>query len=66
MLTTLYISEKVSNSLVTPVNSENFIVYETENLDVNYRWGNFITTITVFRIPQNIFNKRLNFYSNNN
>lgn len=57
MLTTLHISEKVSNSLVTPVNSVNSIVYETENLDVNYRWGSFITTITVFRIPQNIQQK---------
>lgn len=60
MLTTPHISKESTNSLVITDNSATSIVYEIVNLDVNYRWGIFKTTNTVFRIPQNTFDKQSN------
>ena len=49
MLTTIHIAEKVSISLVACDKSTNIMVYETSNLDVNYRWGNSKNTFVGFQ-----------------
>lgn len=49
MLPTALIAEKVSDRLVALDNGTNFVVYETSNLDVIYRWGNSKNTFVGFQ-----------------
>ncbi len=49
MLPSTLIAGKVSDRLVTLDNRTNFVVYETSNLDVIYRWGNSKMTFECFR-----------------
>lgn len=49
MLSSTLIAGKVSDRLVTLDNRTNFVVYETSNLDVIYRWGNSKMTFEGFR-----------------